>query len=67
MTSVKHDIKIVFGILSANNPADIVQQTIDALGSDCVVIVHHDFNQRPDFELTGDHVCILENPVRTEW
>lgn len=67
MSLPTQDIKIVFGILSANNPADIVQQTIDALGSDCVVIVHHDFSQRPDFVLTGDNVFILENPVLTEW
>lgn len=67
MSSATQDIKIVFGILSANNPADIVQQTIDALGGDCMVLVHHDFSQRPDFVLTGDNVRILENPVLTEW
>jgi hypothetical protein len=67
MTIPKQEIKIVFGILSANNPADIVQQSIDALGSDCIVIVHHDFNQRPDFVLTGHNVWILENPVHTKW
>lgn len=60
-------MKVVFGILSANNPADIVQQTIDALGGDCDVIVHHDFGQRPDFVLTGENVWILEDPVRTAW
>lgn len=31
------------------------------------MLVHHDFSQRPDFVLTGDNVCILENPVVTEW
>ncbi len=67
MSLPKQDVKIVFGILSANNPADIVQQTIDVLGSDCMVLVHHDFSQRPDFVLTGDNVCILENPILTEW
>ncbi|MHB0990599.1 MAG: beta-1,6-N-acetylglucosaminyltransferase [Burkholderiales bacterium] len=67
MSLATQDIKIVFGILSANNPADIVQQTIDALGNDCMVLVHHDFSQRPDFVLTGENVRILENPVLTEW
>ncbi|MDR3390211.1 MAG: beta-1,6-N-acetylglucosaminyltransferase [Sulfuriferula sp.] len=67
MTIPNQEIKIVFGILSANNPADIVQQSIDALGSDCIVIVHHDFNQRPDFVLTGNNVWVLENPVHTKW
>jgi hypothetical protein len=61
------EVKIVFGILSANNPADIVQQLIDALGSDCFVIVHHDYSQRPDFVLTGKNVLIIQNPVRTAW
>ena len=67
MPTSTQEIKIVFGILSANNPADIIQQTIDALGSDCVVIVHHDYSQRADFVLTGDNVYILKNPVQTQW
>lgn len=60
-------VKVVFGILSANNPADIVQQIIDSLGNDCYVIVHHDYGQRPDFVLTGENVYVIENPVRTGW
>jgi hypothetical protein len=67
MTTTQPEIKIVFGILSANNPADIVQQCIDALGSKCIVIVHHDFSQQPDFVLTGTNVHVLEDPIHTKW
>jgi hypothetical protein len=67
MTTTQQKVKIVFGILSAKNPADIVQQCVDALGSECIVIVHHDFNQQPDFVLTGNNVWILEDPVHTKW
>jgi len=60
-------MRIIFGILSSNNTADVIQQIINAIGPDHTVIIHHDFSKQPEFEVTGSDVHIIENYVKTSW
>jgi hypothetical protein len=60
-------MRIIFGILSSCNTADIIQQIIDAIGPDHTVIIHHDFSKQPEFHVTGSDVHIIENYVKTSW
>ncbi|MDP3010182.1 MAG: beta-1,6-N-acetylglucosaminyltransferase [Methylococcales bacterium] len=60
-------MRVVFGILSSNNTAEAIQQIIDAIGSNHIVIIHHDFSKQPDFQVTGDNVHILEDYSITGW
>jgi hypothetical protein len=60
-------MRIVFGILSSVNTDVAVQQLIDAIGSEHIVIVHHDFSKQPDFHVTGKDVYVIEDYAITEW
>ncbi len=60
-------MRIIFGILSSVNTDVAVQQLIDAIGSEHIVIVHHDFSKQPEFQVTGKNVYVLEDYVITEW
>jgi hypothetical protein len=60
-------MRIAFGILSSNNTAAAIQQIIDAIGSEHIIIIHHDFSKQPDFCVTGDNVYVIENYLHTSW
>lgn len=60
-------MKIVFGIMSAVQPAPTVASLVDALGTDHPILIHHDWSQQPDFPLVRDNVSYVSNPRRTGW
>ncbi len=58
--------RIVFAVMSAVTPAETVDQLAMSLAPH-LVLVHHDFSQRPDFVLKAQNVRFVENPKRTGW
>lgn len=58
--------RIAFGIQSAVHRSDTLQQLVSALGGHPVVI-HHDFSQQPEFDVTGTNVHFVANPAKTGW
>jgi hypothetical protein len=58
--------RLMFALMSSQQPAETVQQLVDALRPH-PVLVHHDFTKRPDFRLTGPHVSVLPDPCVTGW
>jgi hypothetical protein len=60
-------MRILFGIMSAVQPAATVASLVDALGPDHPVMVHHDWSQQPDFQLRRPNLFYVEQPERTGW
>ena len=58
--------KIVFLVMSAQQPAELVAQLADALAPHPVV-VHHDFSKRGDFRLDHERVHLVPDPRQTGW
>ena len=58
--------RVVFGIVSAFQRPATVSQLVAALG-DRPVVIHHDFNQRPDFAIEQRDVRYVPNPALTGW
>lgn len=60
-------MRILFGIMSAVQPAATVASLVDALGRDHPVMLHHDWSQQPDFPLRRPNLTYVERPERTGW
>lgn len=58
--------KIVFLVMSAVSKAETVDQLARALAPH-TVLVHHDFSQVPEFQLSAPNVLFVPNPKRTGW
>lgn len=58
--------RILFVVMSAVNRPGTVDQLSYALAPH-TVLVHHDFSQTPDFELTAPNVLFVPGPKRTGW
>ena len=59
-------MQIVFGIMSAVHSAATVEQLARALAP-WPVVIHHDFEQSPDFKVQADNVSFVPEPKRTGW
>ena len=60
-------MRILFGIMSAVQPAATVASLVDALGPDHPVMLHHDWAQQPGFRLERPNLSYVEQPERTGW
>jgi hypothetical protein len=60
-------MRILFGIMSAVQPAQTVAALCDAIGAAHPILIHHDFSQQPDFRLDRANIRFVEDPVRTGW
>ncbi len=58
--------RIVFLVMSAVARPETVDQLARSLEPH-TVLVHHDFSQTPDFQLTAPNVRFVPDPVRTGW
>ena len=58
--------KIVFLVMSANQPADLITQLVGVLAPHPVV-VHHDFSKRAEFRLDVAGAHLVPNPRETGW
>jgi hypothetical protein len=58
--------KLVFLVMSAVHPVEIVRELCRSLAPQ-TVLVHHDFAQNPDFPLDEPNVIFVPNPKRTGW
>lgn len=58
--------RVIFGIVSAFQRPATVSQLVSALG-DRPVVIHHDFNQRPDFAIEQRGVHFVPEPALTGW
>jgi hypothetical protein len=53
--------RIVFGLMSSQQPDTTVSQLVDALAP-FPVVIHHDFTKRRDFSIVRDHVRLTLQP-----
>ena len=60
-------MRILFGIMSAVQPASTVGALCDAIGPDFPILIHHDFSQQPSFVMERPNVAFVADPVRTGW
>jgi hypothetical protein len=60
-------MRILFGIMSAVQPAPTVAALCDAIGVEHPILIHHDFSQQPDFVVKRPNVHFVLNPARTGW
>ncbi len=60
-------MRILFGIMSAVQPAQTVAALCDAIGGNHPILIHHDFSQQADFAVKRAHVQFVTDPVRTGW
>ncbi len=60
-------MRILFGIMSAVQPAQTVAALCDAIGGDHPILIHHDFSQQADFAVKRANVGFVADPVRTGW
>jgi len=58
--------RLVFGLMSSQQPAHTVAQLVDAL-SPHPVVVHHDFDKRRDFALACPNAQLVPDPKLTGW
>lgn len=58
--------KILFVVMSAVHRADVVDQLARSLAPH-QVLVHHDFSQTPQFELSASNILFVPDPKRTGW
>lgn len=59
-------MKIVFGIMSAVHSAETVEQLANALAP-WPVVIHHDFQQTPSFQVRASNASFVDAPKRTGW
>jgi hypothetical protein len=57
---------IIFGVLSYRSSSDAISQFADAVFPH-KVLVHHDFHQRPEFDICRENVSLIKIPTRTSW
>ena len=62
-----HHMRILFGIMSAVQPAATVASLVDAIGAHHPILIHHDWSQQPGFTLSRPNVSYVEEPRRTGW
>lgn len=60
------DLKIVFGVMSAIHSNQVLDQLAGTLAPH-EVIVHHDFEQQPDFNLRAGNTRLVPDPISTGW
>lgn len=58
--------RVLFGVMSSQQPDTTVSQLVDSLDSRPVV-VHHDFTKRADFRLSQSNVDFVPSPRVTGW
>jgi hypothetical protein len=58
--------RIVFGVMSATQPASLVDQLAGLLAPH-VVVVHHDFLKLADYVPTAPNVVLVPDPRETGW
>ena len=58
--------RIVFGVMSATQPAELVDQLADLLYPHPVV-VHHDFRKLADYAPSARNVTLIPDPRNTGW
>jgi hypothetical protein len=58
--------KIVFGVMSATQPAALIDQLADLLAPH-LIVVHHDFRKRADFAPSAPNVVLVPDPKETGW
>ncbi len=58
--------RVLFALMSSQQPAETVQQLVDTLRPH-PVLIHHDFTKRPDFRIVGSHVSVMPDPRVTGW
>jgi hypothetical protein len=58
--------RIVFGVMSATQPVELVDQLAWLLRP-FPVVVHHDFRKRADFTPTAPNVILIPDPRETGW
>jgi hypothetical protein len=58
--------RVLFGLMSSQQPDGTVSQLVDALDGRPVV-VHHDFTKRADFRLPQSNVDMVPDPKVTGW
>lgn len=64
--SVGTPSRIVFGLMSSQQPEETVGQLVEALHP-YPVIVHHDYTKRRDFHLAMPNVAFIPEPKVTGW
>lgn len=57
---------IVFGILSAAHRPETLQQLVETL-ADYPVVIHHDFSQQPEFNITAPNVTFVSDYASSGW
>jgi hypothetical protein len=60
-------MRILFGIMSAVQPAATVASLADALGPRHAILVHHDWSQQAGFAVSRPNVSFVQEPRRTGW
>ena len=60
-------MRILFGIMSAVQPAATVASLVDAIGHRHPVLIHHDWSQQPGFSVSRPNVSYVEEPCKTGW
>lgn len=60
-------MRILFGIMSAVQPAATVGSLVDALGTRHPILIHHDWSQQDEFPLSRPNVSFVQQPARTGW
>jgi len=60
-------MRILFGIMSAVQPAQTVAALCDAIGVNHPILIHHDYSQQEDFAVGRTNVHFVADPVRTGW
>ncbi|MBA3478225.1 MAG: hypothetical protein H0T52_07485 [Lautropia sp.] len=60
-------MRILFGVMSAVQPARTVAALCDAIGDNHPILIHHDFSQQADFAVRRCNVQFVDDPVRTGW
>jgi hypothetical protein len=58
--------RVVFLLMSAQQPGPTVEQLVDAL-SPHPVVVHHDFTKKDDFKVDRPNASIVADPKVTAW
>lgn len=60
-------MRILFGIMSAVQPAATVASLADAIGPRHRLLIHHDWSQQPGFSVSGPNISYVREPRRTGW
>lgn len=61
-------MRVCYGILSSSTDGKIVTQLVNSLGKNVPIIIHHDFSQQPEFNLSsGSNVTVIRDYIPTKW